>query len=72
MLDYFTNLCFSCALNISNYNVITFYTYPELTPLLNDCGTPKRRKTMRDVFPVKYYKDEGFVEYKIELDEEDL
>jgi hypothetical protein len=27
---------------------------------------------MRDVFPVKYYKDEGFVEYKIEIDESDL
>ena len=27
---------------------------------------------MRDVFPVKYYRDEGFVEYKIEVDEEDL
>jgi len=24
------------------------------------------------VFPVKYYKDEGFVEYKIEIDEDDL
>jgi len=27
---------------------------------------------MRDVYPVKYYKDEGFVERKIEIDEEDL
>ena len=27
---------------------------------------------MREVFPVKYYKDEGFVERKIELDDEDL
>jgi hypothetical protein len=27
---------------------------------------------MLDVYPVKYYKDEGFVEYKIEIDEEDL
>ncbi len=27
---------------------------------------------MRDVYPVKYDKDEGFVEYKIEIDEEDL
>ncbi len=27
---------------------------------------------MRDVFPVKYYKDEGFVEYKIEIDDGDL
>ena len=27
---------------------------------------------MRDVYPVKYYKDEGFVEYKIEINEEDL
>ena len=27
---------------------------------------------MRDVFPVKYYKDEGFVERKIEINEEDL
>jgi hypothetical protein len=26
----------------------------------------------RDVFPVKYYSDEGFVEHKIEIDEEDL
>ncbi|WP_228286493.1 hypothetical protein [Hafnia paralvei] len=27
---------------------------------------------MRTVFPVKYYKDEGFVERKIELDDNDL
>ena len=27
---------------------------------------------MRDVFPVKYYSDEGFVEYKIEINDEDL
>ncbi len=27
---------------------------------------------MRDVFPTKYYRDEGFVEYKIEIKEEDL
>jgi hypothetical protein len=27
---------------------------------------------MRDVYPVKYYKDEGFVEYKIEVNEEDF
>jgi hypothetical protein len=27
---------------------------------------------MRDVYPMKYYKDEGFVERKIEIDEEDL
>ncbi len=27
---------------------------------------------MRDVFPVKYYKDEGFVERKIEIDDNDL
>ena len=27
---------------------------------------------MRDVFPVKYYKDEGFVERKIEINEDDL
>lgn len=27
---------------------------------------------MRDVYPVKYYKDEGFIESKIEIDEEDL
>jgi hypothetical protein len=27
---------------------------------------------MRDVFPVKYYKDDGFVERKIEINEEDL
>jgi len=27
---------------------------------------------MREVFPVKYYKDEGFVERKIELGDEDL
>ena len=27
---------------------------------------------MREVFPVKYYKDEGFVERKIELADEDL
>ena len=25
-----------------------------------------------NVFPVKYYKDEGFVEHKIEINEEDL
>ena len=27
---------------------------------------------MREVFPIKYYKDEGFVERKIEINEEDL
>src|SRR5258708_391879 len=27
---------------------------------------------MRDVFPVKFYKDEGFVEYKVEINDEDL
>lgn len=27
---------------------------------------------MREVFPVKYYKDEGIVERKIEINEEDL
>jgi len=27
---------------------------------------------MRDVYPVKYYKDQGFVERKLEIDEEDL
>lgn len=27
---------------------------------------------MRDVYPVKYYKDEGFVELKLEIHEEDL
>lgn len=27
---------------------------------------------MRNVFPVKFYKDEGFVEYKIEINDEDL
>ena len=27
---------------------------------------------MRDVYPTKYYKDEGFVELKLEIDEEDL
>ena len=27
---------------------------------------------MRNVFPVKFYKDEGFVEHKIEINEEDL
>ena len=27
---------------------------------------------MRDVFPVKYYQDEGFIEHKIEIDEDDL
>lgn len=27
---------------------------------------------MRTVFPVKYYKDEGFVERKIELDDDDI
>jgi len=26
---------------------------------------------MCDVYPVKYYKDEGFIERKIEIDEED-
>jgi hypothetical protein len=24
---------------------------------------------MRDIYPVKYYKDEGFVEYKIEIND---
>lgn len=27
---------------------------------------------MRDVYPTKYYSDEGFVERKIEINEEDL
>ncbi len=27
---------------------------------------------MRDIYPVKYYSDEGFVERKLEIDEEDL
>ena len=27
---------------------------------------------MRDVYPVRYYKGEGFIERKIEIDEEDL
>ena len=27
---------------------------------------------MRDIFPTKYYRDEGFIEYKIEINEEDL
>ena len=27
---------------------------------------------MRDIFPVKYYRDEGFVEYKIEINDDDL
>ncbi len=27
---------------------------------------------MRDVYPIKYYSDEGFVERKIEINEEDL
>jgi hypothetical protein len=27
---------------------------------------------MRDVYPVKYYKDEGFIERKIKIDEDDL
>ena len=27
---------------------------------------------MREVYPIKYYKDEGFVECKIEIHDEDL
>jgi hypothetical protein len=27
---------------------------------------------MRDVFPVKFYRDEGFVEYKLEINDDDL
>jgi hypothetical protein len=27
---------------------------------------------MREVYPVKYYKDEGFVEHKIEINDEGL
>lgn len=27
---------------------------------------------MRNIFPVKFYKDEGFLEHKIEINEEDL
>ena len=27
---------------------------------------------MRDIFPVKFYSDEGFVEYKVEINDEDL
>ena len=27
---------------------------------------------MRDIFPVKFYTDEGFVEYKLEINADDL
>ena len=27
---------------------------------------------MRDIFPVKFYSDEGFVEYKLEINDEHL
>jgi hypothetical protein len=27
---------------------------------------------MRDIFPVKFYSDEGFVGYKVEINDEDL
>jgi hypothetical protein len=27
---------------------------------------------MRDIFPVKFYSDEGFVEYKLEINDDDL
>jgi hypothetical protein len=27
---------------------------------------------MREIFPVKFYSDEGFVEYKLEINDEDL
>jgi hypothetical protein len=27
---------------------------------------------MRDIFPVKFYSDEGFVEYKVEITDDDL
>ena len=27
---------------------------------------------MRDVYPTKYYRDEGFVELKLEIDQDDL
>lgn len=27
---------------------------------------------MREIYPTKYYSDEGFVEHKIEINEEDL
>ena len=27
---------------------------------------------MRDIYPIKYYKDEGFVEQKLEINEDDL
>jgi hypothetical protein len=27
---------------------------------------------MRDIFPTKFYSDEGFVEYKVEITDEDL
>jgi hypothetical protein len=31
-----------------------------------------RRIQLRDVYPVKYYKDEGFIDRTIEIDEDDL
>jgi hypothetical protein len=27
---------------------------------------------MRDIYPVKFYPDEGFVEYKVEINDDDL
>jgi hypothetical protein len=36
------------------------------------CREGGRKIAMRDVYPVKYYKDEGFIERKIEIDEDDL
>jgi len=35
-------------------------------------GQDQQEIEMCDVYPVKYYKDEGFIERKIEIDEEDL
>lgn len=34
--------------------------------------TNERGLHMRDVYPIKYYSDEDFVERKIEINEEDL
>ena len=31
-----------------------------------------KRHNLRDVYPVKYYRDEGFVETKLEINEDDL
>jgi hypothetical protein len=43
-----------------------------LSPTSGNAINIEKECAMRDIFPVKYYRDEGFVEYKIEINDDDL